>query len=590
MSEKHLESNIEAPALTGQPPSCNTGAKKTAHHNSDQKHPRTRKGRPKLTQHEKDQIDDEKKSSPLTVDLEKISSISTMFETFEFDWWEGTVLSAKTISGHFDPDYPDEERSAATALVGIVREIGLLPNFGNIGGQNGYRASIPCHPSIGELDVHATVSHASRDSMPHIHFYGAGGACPVHVEAYKRASVPTLLSRADVRLDITRPCLFEDLTEALIRHEAERDDARRKSNPGSKPTSSYRVIDSGHQGRTLYLGAPTSRFRLRIYQKDLQRAAAGEIPWSEADPDLFRIEGQFRPDSGSKMSYALMSASEMARSNPTMRRVLRTLGELIGVDGEVEIVKAREIAKARTARSSADHGMRQYAATFARAALSDLVEEQAREVTHFEELAKSGDTEDLTPVVLPPTADDVSERAIRDFREWMFAYPVAQDVINAFGLQLTGEGVDVATAIVQLAEEQVAKGLRNKLAGMAATVDMCHEFGDDARAAEILEAIEGLKGEVARIEDFYGNKLQNVWIARLSVRDYLDGLENYIAKLHHLPGEMEDVNIIQLSDYLPQRSQFALRPGLHIQLGGIPFEMSQFSYLDATDALISGAM
>lgn len=470
------------------PPFCNTGAKKVAPHHEEE-NTTEKSGRAPLTQEERDARDDKHKPPSLAVDVDVMKAIGDILAAFKFDWWQATMWSPDTLSGKYNPANCEEERAAAMTAVGVLMKNGLRPNFTGEGGREGYRASIPFYKNVGSREVLARVSHASRMSMPNVTFFGGHGECQGNVDAFKRASIPVLLSRADVRVDLTRPGLFEAFIDRLIEHEED------KGGDDPDKGGTYRLIDGGRRGKTLYVGAPKSRFMLRVYQKDLQRAAAGEIPFSQADPDLFRIEGQFRPSSKGKFAYGLMSAQEMAQSNPRMRHAIKTLGELLEIFGDVEIVKARNIEMERTYRRSADHGFKQYGMTYARAALADIVDEEADRAR----CAIADADFDADPI----TATDVMERMVADFEAYIADTNVAARAIEEAGLNIGGATPEeTALRIIRKSEEAVGRAILNRIAGLYASLQMLEEYKDARAFDRIFEQVMDFEEDRALIDEF----------------------------------------------------------------------------------------
>lgn len=527
--------------FAAQPPSCNTGAKKNVPPLREKKNStpepsepensgeneipqsdedeaeKPRRNRKKMDQTERDERDDEHKAPPLAIDMEKIRSVDDLSRAFVYDWFQGTIWSPSTRRGQYDPQDKSEERAAAVMLIGVLLKMGLMPNYEGAGGQNGYRASVPFFKRHGSREMLANISHASPKAMPNVTFFGGKkGECQQNVDAFKRAGIPILLSRADVRIDLTAPGLFEDLVDRLIKYEIEKcgDDL------DSKRTT-FRLIDGGRRGKTLYLGAPGSRFMLRIYQKDLQRASAGEIKFADADPDLFRIEGQFRPASKDKFSYAAMSADEMARSNPTMRRVIKTLGELIKIHGDLRIVKSREIARERTFRTSADHGMNQYGMIFARAALADLIDEQAVNVEWQIKLDQE--------LVAGISESDIHERMLDDFRSAIRSADYTSRAIKEAGLDLSDMSTeDIALQIIKSSEKTAEKALRNKLAGLMSTAELLVEMNLSDEAEKICREIVNISYEISGFEEFIESRGYNDLMGSMLVAPFLITMDEFI--------------------------------------------------------------
>jgi hypothetical protein len=77
--------------------------------------------------------------------------------------------------------------------------------------------------------------------------------------------------------------------------------------------------DDPEDGATYYMGAPSSRARIRCYEKGKQLRAQGDL---QADPDILRFELQLRPnDKRAKLKAASLGPGEVWGATPLARRV-----------------------------------------------------------------------------------------------------------------------------------------------------------------------------------------------------------------------------------------------------------------------------
>jgi hypothetical protein len=84
------------------------------------------------------------------------------------------------------------------------------------------------------------------------------------------------------------------------------------------------------EGRTLYLGAPTSAVRLRLYDKAAELRARLRDPkrLASVPPELARLELQVRPQSKAKERAALASPAELLGAARWMREIMARVGNV----------------------------------------------------------------------------------------------------------------------------------------------------------------------------------------------------------------------------------------------------------------------
>lgn len=169
-------------------------------------------------------------------------------------------------------------------------------------GLQGWSDSLRCYDAGGDLvgtiyyggreDVHCVVSGAVSDS--------ARSA----VSALRGAST----SRVDTRLDTM--LRYEDVA-GLLQQTAD--------TYGSKIITMQSSLRRKNLGRTMYLGAATSRLRVRLYEKHLESPA-------QYPEGLNRVEVQLRPDSKHKVKVSGWSRSQTFGASKTTRDLAALLG------------------------------------------------------------------------------------------------------------------------------------------------------------------------------------------------------------------------------------------------------------------------
>lgn len=111
-----------------------------------------------------------------------------------------------------------------------------------------------------------------------------------------RAAYEHRCTRVDSCVDFERPGGFEDILATVLRVKEEFDLYGEKRGDWDKP----------ELGRTMYLGAPSSAVRARLYEKGKQP----ELRHFNR-PELVRLELQVRPAKDAKTAYSALSAEEV---------------------------------------------------------------------------------------------------------------------------------------------------------------------------------------------------------------------------------------------------------------------------------------
>ncbi len=290
-------------------------------------------------------------------------ALSGLLEEFFFDWFQVTLpnkdgQSSCVVGGR-------EEEAAVDAAFRWARENGLHP--GRIGGgHNGYRAALPFTNGPESVEGVFRVNAGSTGGlMPNLMLTGGHGACASLAPKLQEAFPGARLSRADAALDWSQEGLWDDLLRMA-----------RLLSKGNRKLGGVRVIES-ETGRTFYLGSRKSTVSLRVYEKDMERAAKGVIDAADIDPDLIRIEWTFRPQSKSKAGMAVLSPGQMIRTSVWGRDFMSRAAKIMDVTGRVERLHKQEVAREvreKTLETAVRHGVDQYAKSFARLAAARIVE------------------------------------------------------------------------------------------------------------------------------------------------------------------------------------------------------------------------
>ena len=284
---------------------------------------------------------------------------------FAFDWFQFTLPASG--GGALCRVGGAEEREALASVLTWAQAEGLHPGRAR-GGANGYRVGLPLLAGPEGEAVAVLSSGSSMGIMPNLSITGGhGSGAAALAEAAQEAFPGLRLSRADAALDRSAPGLWEALHGMAERLAS-----------GNAKLGGVRVIQSA-QGRTFYLGSPSSTVSLRVYEKDKERVARGVKDAADCDPHLVRIEWTFRPQSRSKVGMGVLSPGEMVRTSVWARDFMSRAAVVLG-DAERPVKLDRQPVdreeRNTTLEESAAFGARQYGGTFARLAVARLVEER----------------------------------------------------------------------------------------------------------------------------------------------------------------------------------------------------------------------
>lgn len=122
------------------------------------------------------------------------------------------------------------------------------------------------------------------------------------------------VSRCDVKLDLSRPGLYEELSDKAKAFAAFRGLSAREIVPVN--------LD---EGRSFYLGSEKSDVHMCIYEKGKEQAVKRVISLDEADLNAVRIEFRFRPQKEWKELFAHMSPSRILGTSKWVRDVLEEM-------------------------------------------------------------------------------------------------------------------------------------------------------------------------------------------------------------------------------------------------------------------------
>jgi hypothetical protein len=208
----------------------------------------------------------------------------------KIDWYQSTI-----------DDYP---RVIADALMQLPGAHDLEHGRG----RHNYHHGTTIVSADGE--VLATVLHGGHNGAPNA--CGTGEHAPAFAEIIRQTWPDAhRVTRFDSAEDVRMP-----FPEAYGACQAVAADLRIKG---------FSVVpDDPEDGATYYIGAPTSRARIRCYEKGKQLRADGH---KDADPEVIRFEFQLRPnDRQAKLKAARLSPDELWGATATARRVAGVFG------------------------------------------------------------------------------------------------------------------------------------------------------------------------------------------------------------------------------------------------------------------------
>jgi len=393
--------------------------------------------------------------------LEKpnILSEEKLFPTFEniqqlldqlmFDAYAFTIMSQQTFTG--TAANREEQEAAEDFLSNYAQDqMGLILR-GTSAGASGYSQSLKLFRFMDDTDQAARLLIGSPTAlMPNFEMMGAEGlADTLGRQLIEDTSFCRLLTRADVKVDISQAGLFDELLEASR--------AWAKGNKKMKPPH---IVGSPEGGMSFYLGAVTSSLRIRVYQKGYQLFAIGKISEDEIDPDLVRIEFQFRPQSEFKAALSLLTPQQLVASRVMSRHFMELAFSLVRA-GEEKGSKMNKIAPIKVERRSTledkfNHGIKQFGGTFARHAVMRAVE-----VTNDIKRKHGYDME--------VTEDAVIHCLIEDLKQYLSVTGLVDTAMREFGVNIEDHS-ERSEHFRHLAAEKRRSKTRSRISGLTSLI------------------------------------------------------------------------------------------------------------------------
>lgn len=184
-------------------------------------------------------------------------------------------------------------------------------------GLQGWANSVKAHDAEGYL-LASVYFGGGRDD---VHVISTSAVADRARQAVVRRDADARTSRVDTRVDTLMP--FEDLRGVC------------ESVAGQKAQIVYMESRQGGEslGRTLYVGAPSSSVRVRVYEKWLQ--APGQYV-----EGTNRVEVQLRPPSRAKGMVSAWSKSETFCASQLTRRLAHELGGEVAHPGTLQKARA----------------------------------------------------------------------------------------------------------------------------------------------------------------------------------------------------------------------------------------------------------
>lgn len=205
-----------------------------------------------------------------------------------WDWYQGTVKGLTSADG----------------LMSVVaREVSPGSVWKPVPGLYGYAAG---RELLGVEVGSVRVFWGGSD----VHVQATGGAADTLADVLRRWWPEHTVSRADVAFDVVEPGSFERLYAEV--HRLARDGAAR----GGRKVSTSTAGDwlDRENGRTFYAGGPSSRVRVRVYEKGHEQRV--KDPLCGASLDWTRVEWQLRPTSDQKRWLASASKADALGLSP----------------------------------------------------------------------------------------------------------------------------------------------------------------------------------------------------------------------------------------------------------------------------------
>lgn len=188
-------------------------------------------------------------------------------------------------------DVRDSGKTTAEVFAGVLERLGGETYVFGGKGLQGWEESVSAYDADGYLL--GTVFHGGR---PDVHVKATSAAADRVRALVTEGQDPCKTARVDTRVDTLVP--FEDL--AAILEEA----SQTYGSQIVEITGRAGVKDARHEtGRTVYLGAPSSAVRVRLYEKWLESPG-------QYDDGTNRVEVQLRPPSRVKGAVSGWSRAE----------------------------------------------------------------------------------------------------------------------------------------------------------------------------------------------------------------------------------------------------------------------------------------
>ena len=184
-------------------------------------------------------------------------------------------------------------------------------------GHHGYGSAVALEASEG---FRATIWHGGSHEYPHVQVTGED-AQP-GAEMIRAAFPEHFVTRADAREDFADPGAFDRIQAELV--QVARQHRLKVGTAGDHLLTK--------EGRTVYLGAPSSACRQRLYDKSAQlraKFAADPVRLAQVPPDLVRLEAQVRPQTAeARMAFASIEPLAVMGSSAWLREVWKRVAGL----------------------------------------------------------------------------------------------------------------------------------------------------------------------------------------------------------------------------------------------------------------------
>jgi hypothetical protein len=239
----------------------------------------------------------------------------------QWDWYQATI-----------PDRPEPLISALACLSD-------QPSIRDGNGLHGYRNRTDI---LDQGNVVASILHGGQNGHPNA--WASGEFAPAFAEVLRSVRPVHFVTRCDSCLDFEEPGLF-DRVSALLLDFADRTHLK---------TSLAGDWHGREDGRTLYLGSPSSLVRLRWYEKGRQLAKLLAIEGIHR-PDWCRLELRVRPEGFRRELAASCPPEEVWGFSRWSSRALRT----------VSAIDVRRAAPSLVTKSSDDRAFRHMVSQYA---------------------------------------------------------------------------------------------------------------------------------------------------------------------------------------------------------------------------------